>query len=576
MAMEISTSAYHTVTQFGSGRQATKEILRHLATNRSIHGFNYATKQFRFRTVFYQSSYSYRCCPCAYEHEFVTYISNGGEINEEVYDRILECILNGSCPHVAEVPPDYIGDTSIHALHIAAAANTVLKLKCVFDSDSDMRSAIFQLTLANIAICHESMGFIKEYQDHFKRFGAVNANPMILQATRLFGEHYKVLFEYITQYEFCVRVKNRDLLKLVLDTFCPKSGLNSALQKCFADPELSDMQDDILNYLRKDSCQLSEYAISAIAYDNDPALEYILKLMKKHYQSDSLSDVLPNVCDVLEKSRQKKILSEHGFKRANMDLDSRLNLNMLYHLRQHHAENFFEQIKAAFDCLSTEQKESINTVYSNFFDQTRLNWAVYYMNPREIETRLKLGAGVDIKSMYLLRLVGQSSPLSVKKFREVLALLIVGNPDTELHKYAVEDAITMDECFMICDGHSKKFEISGVFKMDGKEHSIYSFENGYELNFIAPLLIECGFVYQRTVLSKALEKRLHSRELEYFRHCLDNPRSLLLSCRDTLRKHFKNRRIHKFVKCQANRIPKRIQDFILMKDVLESVQSYLA
>ena len=31
---------------------------------------DYATK-FAFKTVFYKSAYSYCCCPCGFEHEFV-------------------------------------------------------------------------------------------------------------------------------------------------------------------------------------------------------------------------------------------------------------------------------------------------------------------------------------------------------------------------------------------------------------------------------------------------------------------------------------------------------------------------
>ena len=52
----------------------TRETLRRLVTKTSIRGFDYGSKQFRFRTVFHQSSYSYCCCACAYEHDmFATF-----------------------------------------------------------------------------------------------------------------------------------------------------------------------------------------------------------------------------------------------------------------------------------------------------------------------------------------------------------------------------------------------------------------------------------------------------------------------------------------------------------------------
>ena len=129
--------------------------------------------------------------------------------------------------------------------------------------------------------------------------------------------------------------------------------------------------------------------------------------------------------------------------------------------------------------------------------------------------------------------------LNVKDLREVLAILLYENPDVELHKSAVEDGIKMDEFFKK-NVRSQKFKISGTYTMDCHEHSLFAAEDGYALNFIAPLLIECGFIYTQSVLAAALEKQLDSAELDYFRHYLNNPRSLQISCRDVLRKHFQN------------------------------------
>ena len=567
----------------------TRETLRRLVTNKSIRGFDYGSKQFRFRTVFHQSSYSYCCCACAYEHEYVCYISDEGKINEEMYDRIVECIEKGYCPHELTVPHEYTRNTRIQVLHIAAATNTALKNTEFYKHGSDRLSEIFRVCPEELAMFRNNLKFVKEDFDNYK---SRNVNSYleivasaIQHAIRMPGDEYKVLFECITQTEFCIRNNNRQLLQLLLDPFWTQSCLK-ALQKCFVDPELSDFQNDIMDYLRMVRFQfrvmvLSECAISAITCDDDLALKCLLDMLKTRKYSDDLTMELPNICYVLGKTRQKKILSEFSYNGRKMEDGDHFHLKMLHYLRQHHAENYFEKIKAAFDALSVNQKADINTVYDNMGGQTPLHNAVSDLNSREIETLLNMGADINIKNNHgatpltlHLRKIDSWFFLNIKKFREVLAILICENPDVELNESAVEDGIKIDEFFMKRVS-SQTFKISGAYLLDGQEHSVYASEDGYAMNFIAPLLIECGFLYSQSILMTALGKRLDSRELDYFQHYLESPRSLQMSCRDPLRKHFKNRGIHKFVSCLAAKIPDKIQEFILMKDVLTASQTFL-
>ena len=270
----------------GSGIQMNKKIFRRLATNKSIHGFNYATLHIAFQTVFHQTSYSYCCCPCAYEHEYVAYISNGGIINEEIYDNILECILKGRCPHVVEVPSEYLRYTSVQALHIAAAADTILK----DPSDLVTVTGIFELYPVNVAMCHESLKFVRKYLQYSNNVPDHRRETMWF-ARAMPGKDNMVMCECFTESEVCTILKNRQLLKLVLGFPWTNTGILKAFRLCLVDPELAGMLDDILEHLRKKnkfSFQLSYYAISAIANDNDSALEFILDCMKNQEQANSL------------------------------------------------------------------------------------------------------------------------------------------------------------------------------------------------------------------------------------------------------------------------------------------------
>ena len=69
---------------------------------------------------------------CGFEHEHIDYISRSAcqwEINKEMYQRILQCILDGKCEHADHVPQEYVEETRVYRIHIAVAAGTITALK---------------------------------------------------------------------------------------------------------------------------------------------------------------------------------------------------------------------------------------------------------------------------------------------------------------------------------------------------------------------------------------------------------------------------------------------------------------
>ena len=51
-------------------------------------------------------------------------ISESGEINKVLYEKIVKSIIDGKCPHVEQVPKEYVQEIGIYALHVAAALGT--------------------------------------------------------------------------------------------------------------------------------------------------------------------------------------------------------------------------------------------------------------------------------------------------------------------------------------------------------------------------------------------------------------------------------------------------------------------
>ena len=123
---------------------------RNLVSNQFMPEFDYIFTQFSFSTVSYKTHYSYCCCECAFQHEYIDYITKAGTLDELIYNKIVCCIEDGQCPHVTDLPPEYICKSSVNAIHIAAAVGTVeaVRYHVCFDELDEMRyitTGIFRL-----------------------------------------------------------------------------------------------------------------------------------------------------------------------------------------------------------------------------------------------------------------------------------------------------------------------------------------------------------------------------------------------------------------------------------------------
>ena len=71
------------------------------------------------------SSYHYRCCNFAYEHEYLRYLCDNGNINQEIYVIVETNIARGRCPHVDNCLKMYIAETAIYdGIHITSMMGT--------------------------------------------------------------------------------------------------------------------------------------------------------------------------------------------------------------------------------------------------------------------------------------------------------------------------------------------------------------------------------------------------------------------------------------------------------------------
>ena len=133
-------------------------VFRKLATNQYMSNFDYEKYKLSFQTVFFICNFKYCCCPCAFDHEWLTYVNENGKIDEELYARVETNILNRKCPHVDLVTSDYVRETAIYGIHLAAAVGTEKTEKDLgFTYWWDLYSSIFKLTPFSLAVLKKNV-----------------------------------------------------------------------------------------------------------------------------------------------------------------------------------------------------------------------------------------------------------------------------------------------------------------------------------------------------------------------------------------------------------------------------------
>ena len=573
-----------------------KTVFRKLLTNQYMKYFDYSSTSFSFKTVFHELSHRYCCCSCAFEHEYMDYISVSGDIDEAMFEQVVDNIVKGRCPHVDEVPVDYVRETSIYAIHIAAAVGTEKAIKNHLVNYSVRLGNIFGVEPCMIALMKQGSKTVRLYYEKlskeniredvcgcvcewsaFRRFQGTE----LLHGTRSLENKKKICMERISVPELCVRRRSKGLLETVLkqNVLHTETGVARALELTFK-YRLVGMQKLLLKYvshtcISKKGCTglLVDYVLLAIVYDQPTVFNQIMSLFMEGYLSKDVINVLAEICFVLQRKQCQDVLyKDKSFsEKNNCDHDTMLRKIVLTFL-----DRFYNDYK--YDIIHSLPR--IPTIHGlinldgKILNRHNVSLLHMYLKSRNVnkhvvQAMLDLGADVDSRKTNgytpMERLIDNEIYQAIPGFREAIELLIFENANTELNENAVEMGIEVDKRY----GNIPA--INGDYLMDAITHCAFEPDSQmYALNFITPLLIECGYRTQRGTLLCAMDMDLHPKELAYIQQCLEEPRQLQLCCRDVLRKHYKGRRIHQFV--AASKIPVKIGDYILMKPVLRHIQ----
>ena len=551
-----------------------RDIFWHLVSNQYIEGFNYADTRLAFRTVFYNTPYSYRSCPCAFIHEYVQYIADDGTVDWKMYKLIEQNIIDGRCPHVDGIPNKCVRETKVNAIHIAIASNNIEVASMYYQDYGFLPTKIFQLTPFRLALVRGNCEIVDIAQAALSNSGHFTVGNNLVQAKKIMfayrNTHQGTLtMDYISTTLFCLRYK-KFLLRRVLHPLVVHSDVDEALALSFKSDDTKS-QDDILEYLNHmakagKSALILNCAICCIIYNKMSYLQKVLELLY------SVGDVkvtqfqrMYTICKALQRKYCFEILKAFD-DREPSKTDTFTALITL--LSAYHAD-FANEIVDALR-KQPDVYESINANCNDSKSVLQLYTGGYHpIAVGEIKSLIDAGADPDLVDEYGNTLLEHmlSKRVNFIGRRETLELLLYRNPDTDINKNAVKKAIELD-IFVETNNSKLVKDQTGEFVLDAKEHTKFGVPNSsvYALDFVGPLLIECGLPYSRSTLMSALDEPMCEAELEYLRQCLDSPRPLKLQCRDILRKYFKNKSIHQFL--ERAHIPDRLKDFLLLKTEL--------
>ena len=584
-------------------------IFRNLVTNQHMKDFDYRRTKYSFQTVWYRSAYSYCFCGCGFQHEFVDYVSESGYINEEIYEKILLCVLAGNCPHVYEASPEYIRETGVYGLHIAAVAGNYEALKGSLDPKNNITGTLFKLNAYQVVLIKIpalASKFNSETRLLLKGLKIVEAKNL----KSVNPETIRIRFEEKSAID-CARKGNISVLELENTMNFSKTDFINTLQIAFKYDlgELQELLKHTWNKIGGIENMLEECCTLAIVYDKPEFLHFLLhrvsQLSRMHCKTDT-GNYLCKICDVLRRRNCKQVLlikqnylsGGTYIKLDALNIDSAgvvkslVNSLFTYGMRQELMAilRLIPNISRILDHIEGDRGSILHTYNADSLDV--LAYHVPWISKTDNNStnmcdpnllKMILDLNVDINREMdgrppLTDLLYLKWSCHNTLFRDAEELYIFENPDLDLHKTALLHALRVDEVLYQMDTNVMPIAFGGrrIYIMDGKEHGLQGHDGSdMDMNFMVPLLIECGFPVV-TDFHEAFEKTkdfLNPAEQMYIYQCLQTPRSLLLISRDTLRRHYRGRRIHRFV--EMINIPKTVKDFILLKPLLKCVPKHL-
>ena len=188
-------------------------VFRNLVTNKFMPHHDYTKTKFSFNTLFYKSHLFYCCCPCAFEHEYLEYINEGLSIDEMLYEKVKQNIIDGKCPHVDDKPPAYVRETSIYSIHIALVIGTEI----VMTDKMNKLTGIFKLEPYELSMIKNRYLSLDVSNPVSPKAIYVCRGQLVLSRKILNKQRRTVRLDAMTILEYFIQERNPIMFKVALN-----------------------------------------------------------------------------------------------------------------------------------------------------------------------------------------------------------------------------------------------------------------------------------------------------------------------------------------------------------------------
>ena len=444
-----------------------------------------------------------------------------------MYEKIVNCITDGKCPHVDAAPYNYVTESKIYGIHIAAAVGTEEVVLGYRDKHKIGPVGLFGINPIHMTVLKNQSDMLRQLlhiypQSPYKQF--------FFYSFRKSKTSCKIQVEHVPLIEVCTRKDSAELLRTFLCESPAVLGISAAFKYTFRH-NMKVLQDALLDFKDKYQTEGRRICEAAIIFNDPKVLDRILKHLSTLYDFNNDQKHLYSVCSRLQREECLKFLSSYGhqLEQAN-ESDERYVEYMIGLLASYH-----DRLKD--DIVPVLKQNPSTAAIMNSADRYRQSQFHLYL--RKEFPRLDTGLmnslfelGADINVLYaekqsalhhLLSLQATEPSLFYPKVRTAIEVFLNRNPELELYRNLKPEmfktsptglAATIDlrlhltPCIL---------DLSGALTIDGNMHTYSGHESTvtYALNFFVPLLIECGMPYTKELLHDAPTKCLHPVEQEY-------------------------------------------------------------
>ena len=504
---------------------------RNLVTNQFIENVDYAQEKYSFLTVFYKSRSTYCCCSCAHNHEYLEYISDTGEVDENVYENIVKSLAKGRCPHADSVPEYQLRPTSVTAMHIAAAVGmdrAVRKnLEICFSYAHMLVGGIFNLYPFDIAMLKNQTNICKLLEDYWLSHGHGPISVPYVSTVKDISLHVK----QVSRLEFCVRQRNNHLLQAITTSFSkipgfgdtglrsinlilvPRTGLTYALQLTMK-YDLVELQQTLVQYMEllKRYYLLSaelrnDCLLSVLMYNKHKLLEQMLTFLDLNDSNDNI--FISKCCMVLQKRGECKNLLHHHRVIGHVSMSREEHIHTLFALFCMFYKDFKDEL---FRMLETAPGIQEGFIKVSLLKQIPSFSQYMYGNDNcivklaqtinELDNSETLISDAEIIVPQLQVMLRDYTKYGMC-IREAIELLVYENVKIDID---IENVIEGKQKFPKIMHRVRLYH----YITDAREHGLYG-HNGEDLalNYLCPFLFECGYKIPRSTLLDILDKKFN-------------------------------------------------------------------